>query len=161
MLCSSSGGAGVDPVVARLRDRLSGEPDIAAAYLFGSRARGEARSGSDADIALVFADPVPTDALERVERRGLLMDDLQIGAGVPVDVLDFDAVDPRTARIILHDATLLFEHDRSRRLAAEVRQMSLYHDRQPEYEAERRRTLAYFRMDASRDRLHEETYRDR
>lgn len=47
----------VDPTVrARLAELLEAEPQVLDAYCFGSQARGEARPGSDVDVA-VFVDP--------------------------------------------------------------------------------------------------------
>lgn len=39
-----------DRLVERVRDVLQDHPEVVNAYLFGSRARGDAREGSDADV---------------------------------------------------------------------------------------------------------------
>jgi predicted nucleotidyltransferase len=49
-------------LVRRLRDRLSGWPDLLGAWLFGSVARGDADSDSDIDI-LIVADDLQSTAL--------------------------------------------------------------------------------------------------
>ena len=38
-------------------DRISGDYSIAGAYLYGSRARGDHRADSDADVALILNGP--------------------------------------------------------------------------------------------------------
>lgn len=50
-----------------LIERLQQHQDINAAYLYGSRAKGEARQDSDWDLAVVYRDYEP-DLLERALR---------------------------------------------------------------------------------------------
>lgn len=45
----------VDQLIERLRPLLAREGRIAAAWLFGSAARGELRADSDVDVGVVFA----------------------------------------------------------------------------------------------------------
>ena len=49
-------------IATRLRERLQkSHPEVMAAYLFGSVARGEARRSSDIDLAVLYrAAPSPT-----------------------------------------------------------------------------------------------------
>ena len=51
----------MEPWERRLRAYLADQDDLAAAYLFGSRARRDARPDSDLDVAAVFADPRAPD----------------------------------------------------------------------------------------------------
>jgi uncharacterized protein len=48
--------------------RLSGHPDVAAAYLLGSAVEGRLRSDSDVDIAVL---PTTSDGLSTLERLSL------------------------------------------------------------------------------------------
>ena len=63
----------MEPWERRLRAYLADQDDLAAAYLFGSRARRDARPDSDLDVATVFADPRAPDPLRRAVRRGLMI----------------------------------------------------------------------------------------
>lgn len=54
-----------------------------AIWLFGSRARGDARPGSDFDLMAVFPDDDPVD----VDTRRHQMADALVGAGVGVDIV--------------------------------------------------------------------------
>ena len=70
------------PFVEALRQRL---PHLLAVYAFGSQIQGQARAGSDLDMAVLvagYADPV-----QLFELSGELAD----LAGCPVDLLDFRA----------------------------------------------------------------------
>jgi len=40
--------------VTALTEYLAAQPDVIAAYLFGSRASGRARAGSDVDVAVLL-----------------------------------------------------------------------------------------------------------
>lgn len=59
-------------VLAAFADDLRAHygPRLGGVYLFGSRARGEARSDSDADVAVVLAD----EALDFWDEKSVLVD---------------------------------------------------------------------------------------
>jgi predicted nucleotidyltransferase len=89
-------------VIEALRGALRGRKDVRVALLFGSRARGRARPGSDADVA--------------VEGRGLnplaLAADLSEAAGVEVDVVDLSRAGYPLLNAVLRDGILLHEGER-------------------------------------------------
>ncbi len=74
--------------MARLRSVFAGDPDAAAVWLFGSRARGEARAGSDLDLAVEPAGP----ALR--ERKLDVLTDLVRAGFEDVDLVILDRDDP-------------------------------------------------------------------
>jgi len=49
-----------------LTEYLAAQPDVIAAYLFGSQATGRARAGSDVDVAVLLDEE---DSVARFERR--------------------------------------------------------------------------------------------
>lgn len=55
-------------LIRRLRERLSGWPDLNGAWLFGSVARGDADSDSDVDLLIVADDLQSHDLHERLSR---------------------------------------------------------------------------------------------
>jgi predicted nucleotidyltransferase len=55
-------------LIRRLRERLSGWPDLLGAWLFGSVARGDADGESDIDVLLVADDLQSPDLHQRLER---------------------------------------------------------------------------------------------
>ena len=119
--------------VGRLEEELtrffSARSDgIVAAYLFGSFARGDFRAGSDVDVAVLFReDPPPTldslpfrleDELERLVRR-------------PVQLITLNRAPVDLIHRVFRDGKILFEGNRSTRLAFEVKKRNEYFDLLP------------------------------
>lgn len=112
----------------RLRSALAGRDDLAAAWLFGSRARGTERAGSDVDVAVLLRDdPPPT-------LEGLMLDlqdELTGELGRPVDLVVMNRAPADLVHRVLRDGELLIENDRSRRVRFEVARRAEYHDLLP------------------------------
>jgi len=115
-------------IAERLRTALAGRDDLAAAWLFGSRARDMERTGSDVDVAVLLRDdPPPT-------LEGLLLDlqdDLAGQLGRPVDLVVMNRAPADLVHRVLRDGELLIENDRSRRVRFEVTRRAEYHDLLP------------------------------
>ncbi len=88
-----------DPVVEPLREALRERQDICLALLFGSRARGDARPGSDADVAVLGKDLDPL----------ALAADLSRATRVEVDVVSLEDPGYPLLNAILRDGILLHE----------------------------------------------------
>jgi len=118
-----------DAIVVSLSTYLSTHPgDVAAAYLFGSVARGEATSKSDVDIGLLFStSPAPT--LEALPTR--LEADLARAIGAPLQIVVLNRAPIDLVHRVLRDGILLLDRDRSSRIAFEVRARNLYWDLLP------------------------------
>lgn len=93
-------------------DVLQRHPPIVGAYLFGSRAHGEERTGSDVDLAVYGDRPLDLDELVGLETE------LERAAGLPVDVIDLRRADTflaleaiRGERIFERDGRRLDELD--------------------------------------------------
>lgn len=101
---------------------------LAAAYLFGSEARGTARTGSDVDVAVLFSAAPPKGLaglsfglqgeLERRLRRSV---DLVVLNRAPADLV----------HRVLRDGLLVAERDRSHRIRFEVAKRNEYFDLLP------------------------------
>ncbi|MBE3584456.1 MAG: nucleotidyltransferase domain-containing protein [Limnochordaceae bacterium] len=75
-------------LVTAVRQELANTPDVAFAYLFGSRIKGTARPNSDLDIAIWLTTPLgPIDAVATVDRQLDLGGQLETTLGCPVDVV--------------------------------------------------------------------------
>src|SRR5437868_7120083 len=91
-----------DPVIESLKEALNGRKDVRLAMLFGSRARGRARSGSDADVAVLG------DNLDLLE----LAADLSDAARVEVDVVSLEDPGFPLLNALLRDGIVLHEAER-------------------------------------------------
>lgn len=92
-------------------------PEIVAAYLYGSRARGTATARSDVDLALLYAGP-PSPSLE-----GLPFDieaELERGLGVPVEIVVLNEAPVDLVHRVLRDGVLVLDRDPSLRIRFEV-----------------------------------------
>jgi predicted nucleotidyltransferase len=103
-------------------------PRLAAAYLFGSVARGEARPTSDIDVGLLYETaPAPTlDAQPFLAAAEL---ESQFGRRVDLVVMNDAPVD--LVHRILLDGVLLLQPNPSARIAFEVRSRNEYWDLLP------------------------------
>ncbi len=111
-----------------IRDVLGRREDVSAAYLFGSTARGTARSDSDVDVGVLF-NRTPPSRLNgpRLELEG----DLERALGAPVDLVALNDA-PVDLRIrVLRDGHLLADYNPSARIAFEVRTRNEAFDLEP------------------------------
>ena len=118
----------------RLADRitavLEARPEILEAYLFGSRARGEAQSYSDVDVA-VFIDETkvePGPFGYRSELTSTLMSGLGTNA---VDVVVLNSAPPLLYHRVLRDGARLFARDLRATTVREGRALSRHCDFAP------------------------------
>jgi hypothetical protein len=93
-----------DAALARLIARVKHDPEVLAVLLFGSRARGEASSGSDVDVCLVLAGE-PVSALAAAHKR------LDYLAEAEVDLILFHQLPLHIRRRVLKEGVVLFVRD--------------------------------------------------
>jgi predicted nucleotidyltransferase len=130
----AAGAAGAE---ARIADWCRAQ-GIGLAMLFGSRARGDARTGSDWDLA-VWSDGEPT-AAERLEWAS----ELAAAAGAEVQIVVVTpALDPVLGMQIAREGRVLVEASPGRAISERVRLWHLYQDSQP-FLARARRELARY-----------------
>jgi predicted nucleotidyltransferase len=133
--------ADLDDRLAALARRLSGDPRIAALWLFGSRARGEADALSDVDLAVLAAGAPSAAALSSWEPEWLAAANETLGTDeVSLVVLNRAPVTFR--REALRSARLL--HATTPELAAdyELRTLREFLDFRPRLEEYDRELLA-------------------
>jgi predicted nucleotidyltransferase len=107
---------------------LADYPAVAAAYLFGSVARGEAGPESDVDLGLVLRDR-RTTALDCYRMLGDLASRLEVvTGGRPVDLVILDAQGPLFRHRVLEEGRRVYEADADRRVDFESETHSLYLD---------------------------------
>jgi len=98
--------ADVATVVAR-------EPAVRAAWIFGSRARGEERRGSDLDVAVLLVPGASRDLLTR------LSGGLSQRCGVEADVVDVARATPVLGFEIVFGGRRIFARDAEATVAAD------------------------------------------
>lgn len=114
----------IDRLTTAARRLLADQP-VQFAYLFGSQARGDARSDSDIDVAVRFGDEV--DPADRFALATELAGRLAVDAGVgPINgVVVLNDAPLRLAGRILQDRVVLYSADEAARVAYEVRTRAL------------------------------------
>jgi uncharacterized protein len=115
-------------------------PEIAAAWLFGSVVREQAREDSDLDVAVLLRDP---DASALTCRRSLmdLAARLERAAGRRIDLVVLGLHDPILAQRVLSEGQLVYDADPERRLDFTTDALARYFDWAPCYEAAQERSL--------------------
>lgn len=129
-----------DATIEALSARLTREPGVIAAWVFGSVARGTSRPGSDVDVALLTGAPA-SGTID--DLRLDLAADLASVIGREVDLVVLDRAPTDLVHRVLRDGVLLIERDRSARIRFEVDARNRYFDMAPiwrEYRAAPRKT---------------------
>ena len=123
----------VTPLPARLTAFFGACPEVAAAYLFGSHARGEAAPHSDIDVAIVLASdrPKAPGAALSWYRLELLADLVAILHREDVDLILLEQAPPVLAQRVIAEGVLLKDADPRQRVALEERILHRYVDTAP------------------------------
>lgn len=130
-----------ESLINHIVEYLNRQPEVLAAYIFGSLARGRFRADSDIDVAVLLA-PTVGDKPTRFEKRLDLEIALEQLVHRPVQVVDLELAPPFLQHQIRKHGILVLEKDRSRRITQEVAARRLYLDMQPVY---RQRSAAVFK----------------
>lgn len=110
--------------VASVRDLLGSHPEVVAAYLFGSTAKGAAEPG-DLDIAVLFERATDLAALL------VLQGDLERSADMPVDLHDLDRLPVDMQFRVVQEGVVLVDRDLPLRVRREIRILNDYNDFKP------------------------------
>jgi predicted nucleotidyltransferase len=105
------------------------QPDVAAAYLFGSAARGQADQLSDVDIAVLLDARLGVE--ESVERQLRIMSDLEEYSSREVQVVVLNRAAPLLVYQAIQHGILLYERSREERIDFEVLTRRVYFDLKP------------------------------
>jgi len=114
--------------VTALTEYLAAQPDVIAAYLFGSRATGRARTESDVDVAVLLNEE---DGFARFERRLQMMVEVSDVCGREADVIVLNDAPLILQNQVLRHGRLLCERDQRARIEFEVRSRKIYFDYKP------------------------------
>ncbi len=126
----------MEEVVQRVREIVEADPDLQAAWLFGSFARGEAHAGSDVDVAILTADG-PPKTLDDLPVD--LEDAIAEATGRPVQIVHMRGAPSDLVHRIMAEGILLLDRDRSARIRFEVDARNRYWDMLPIWNEYRKR----------------------
>lgn len=116
-------------VVERIRGALARRQEVLEAYLFGSRARGDARPGSDIDIA-VYLDPSLVEDLTGHAAQ-LAADLIATLHDNRVDLVMLNSAPPLLYHRVLRDGIRVLSRDLGATTTREGRALSRYCDYLP------------------------------
>lgn len=119
-----------------IHEKVGGDPNVVAVYVFGSQARGTARPTSDVDLGVLYRRP-PAPTL--MDQPFELQAELESALRVPVDLVVMNTAPVDLVHRILRDGKLLLEKDKSARIAFEVKARNQYFDLLPVLEQYRRK----------------------
>ncbi|MEM9694384.1 MAG: nucleotidyltransferase domain-containing protein [Myxococcota bacterium] len=128
---------------------VAASPAVAAAWVFGSVARNEARPDSDLDVALLLRDPEATAVTCRRDIQDLAAR-LETVSSRRVDLVVLTLRDPIIAQRVLSEGRLVLDADPERRIGFCSNVLARYLDWAPRYEAAARQSLATIRAWAER-----------
>lgn len=114
-------------MIEALRGVLESDARVAYALVFGSRAHGAGRPGSDVDVALGLRPGVRMEALD----LGGLSSCLESAAGHPVDLVILDEAPPPLAYRVFRDGREVVVRDRPALVARKAQAILEYLDFQP------------------------------
>lgn len=129
-------GEAVDDVIdeAGIARTCATCPEVAAVYLFGSHARGDARPDSDVDLGVVFRRRGDT-ALDHYLLLGDLASRLEAPVGGRlIDLVVLEPQGPIFCHRVLSEGRLVYEGDRERRIDFESDTYVRYFDFKPTYD---------------------------
>jgi len=132
----------LDQSIARV---LQAFPEVTTAWLFGSEVRGEARPGSDLDLALLLRDARKT-ALEASPTLGRIAAELeQVAPGRRIDLVLLQAQGPVFQHRVLSQGRLVYDIDFRHRVDFESDACVRYFDFLPTHQIAERQALSGFR----------------
>ncbi len=119
-------------LAAKVRAALSPLGAVRVAYLFGSRARGDARPNSDVDVGVAYAPELDHRAREATRRTILAALTDSLGAlGERADVVDLEAVDSAVAFNAIREGHVVCERSAAERVRVVTRLARRYDDDAP------------------------------
>lgn len=131
-----------EELVKAIRDAAQSVGGLRLVYLFGSRARGTARPGSDVDVALLFEEELSPREREQLRRKLLGELAAALGkVGERTDVVDLHRAGSSLAFRVIREGHCLWSCDEAVRLRFEARAARRYDDDSPKRQLFRRAAL--------------------
>jgi len=116
----------VEELVPKVKALGRRHPEVLAVYLFGSRAEGVARAGSDLDLAVLLRPEVERERYP--DHRMELLEELSGALSPRLDLIILNQVSPLLQFQVLQKGRLLYERDHDLRSELEMHMLSRYYD---------------------------------
>ncbi len=131
-----------------IREYFKKEHGVVSVFLFGSYAKGQARAGSDVDLALLLDRAIPES--EYLSRRLTWMHDLSSLVTKEVDIVFLNEAGPVLTHQVLLYGKVLFERDPRETTAFKARSMVEYVDWLPYQNRLNQSVLQHFKRGVTR-----------
>lgn len=122
--------------------------DVDAAFLFGSQARGTAKSGSDVDVAVLLKHGAPKDVLRPVTYTNDLMDILNRS---DVDVVILNRAPPVLVHRVARDGHVLYATSNTVVAEFGIRALQQLEDTRPLRDLQASQTRQIFQVAAEKE----------
>lgn len=120
-----------------LRDFGRQHPEVAAIYLFGSQASGQAGPLSDLDVAVLLDESRVTSKRRLMPHLRFIGEVMHACRTFDVDVVVLNEATPLLAYEVIQGGRLLYEADHDRRVGFEAKTVQHYLDLVPFYRVSR------------------------
>ena len=136
-LSTEQRGSRLSDALSKIRKVLEKRPEVLAAYLYGSHAKGYAREGSDIDIGVLL---YPNVKYSLMDEGGLKME-LDCVNGFDVDAFIINGKSPSFKHSVISPRRVIFCQDDSLRADFEVQTFNEYFEVRPLLEESYQATL--------------------
>ena len=119
-------------IIAKVNKYFAKKPEVAAVYLYGSYARGDAKKTSDIDLAVLVTDKRKYTGFGIMQV--VFAYDLSKITGKKVEVQDLDDCTADFAHRVLQEGILLISNNQKARIKFEERILMVYFDLKPAIE---------------------------